>query len=64
MKLLEAITIFENIESNHYSTEDKISAISEICKMQKHLKVKKEQLLAVIWYLLSLMGIDLRNGEE
>lgn len=54
MKLGEAFLIFENIESEEYTDEEKGESILTILKMETHNIITKAAMLNVIRYLLNL----------
>lgn len=54
MNIGEAWGIFQNIDSDKYSDEEKGRAIYEVCKAPTHNSLQKKHLLQVIWWLLGL----------
>ena len=50
----EARRIFDNIDSQQYTDEQKGEAILRVLKMETHNSVKKESLLKVIRYMFDL----------
>ena len=54
MNIGEARRIFDNIDSQQYTDEQKDEAILRVLKMETHNSVKKESLLKVIGYMFDL----------
>lgn len=54
MSIGEARRIFDNIDSQQYTDEQKGEAILRVLKMETHNSVKKESLLKVIGYMFDL----------
>lgn len=54
MKILKALEIFQNIESDSYLDSDKGEAISVVLAMPTHNSIPKAAMLQVIGYLLPL----------
>lgn len=62
MTLGDAYIIFQNIESDKISTEEKAVAIHKIINMETHNSVTKAMMLKVIRWLLEL-SFDIQEGE-
>lgn len=54
MKISEACHIFDHIDSEEYTDEEKGMAIYEVTKMYTHNSITKASMLKVIEYLLEM----------
>lgn len=54
MSIGEARRIFDNIDSQQYTDEQKGEAILRVLKMETHNSIKKESALKVIGYMFDL----------
>lgn len=64
MKLSEAIHIFETINSDEYTDEEKCQAIYDVMLMPTHNSISKSAMLGVISYLLEMVVEWQDAGEE
>ena len=51
MRLGMSVAIFDNINSNDYSDEEKGLAIYDVLNMPTHMGIKKDSMLSVIKWL-------------
>lgn len=54
MKIGHALSVFSEIDSGEYTTEEKGAAIYEVLKMETHNSVSKAQMLSALRFLLRL----------
>lgn len=54
MNIGEARRIFDNIDSQQYTDEQKGEAILRVLKMETHNSIKKESMLKAIRYMFDL----------
>ena len=54
MKIGHALSIFSQIDSEEYTTEEKGAAIYEVLKMETHNSISKAQMLSALHFLLRL----------
>ena len=54
MKIGHALSIFSQIDSEEYTTEEKGAAIYKVVKMETHNSVSKAQMLSALRFLLHL----------
>lgn len=55
MKIIRACKIFENIDSNEYTTEEKAKAIYLVTEMFTHNSITKASMMKVIKWLFNLL---------
>lgn len=55
MKIGEACAIFDNIETDEYTDEEKGRAIYEVIRMPTHNSITKSAMLDVIRWLLDMV---------
>lgn len=54
MNIAKAWSIFADIDSGEYTTEEKGQAIMQVCGAATHNSITKAMMLRVIWWLLNL----------
>ncbi len=63
MNIGRAMAIFENINNDTYSDEEKALAIYKVTKMPTHNSVKKDSMLSVIKWLWDKC-YEIKDGEQ
>ncbi len=63
MNIGKACAVFENIESNEYTDEEKGRAILKVCKMETKNSITKAMMWRVIWWLLNMV-FEVPEGEK
>ncbi len=63
MNIKEAYYIFQNIECDGYTDEEKGEAIMDVLQMVTHNGITKKQMLKVIWWLLGFV-FEIPEGTE
>lgn len=63
MNIGKACAIFEMIESENFTDEEKGTAIMQVCGMATHNGITKAAMLRVIWWLLNL-SFDVPEGTK
>lgn len=63
MNISRATAIFEDINSDKYSNEEKALAIYDVMKMPTHNGVKKDSMLSVIKWLWHKI-YEIEDGEQ
>lgn len=63
MNISRATAVFEDINSDEYSDEEKALAIYEVMKMPTHNGVKKDNMLSVIEWLWH-KSYEIEDGEQ
>lgn len=64
MNIGTAIAIFENLESEKYSDEEKALAIYTVMNRETHNSVKKDYMLKAIKWLWRRQYEIVENGEQ
>lgn len=63
MNVGKACAIFDRIESENFTNEEKGAAIMRVCQMSTHNGITKAAMLRVIWWLLGL-AFDVPAGTK
>lgn len=63
MNIRRATAVFEDINSDEYSDEEKALAIYDVIKMPTHNGVKKDSMLSVIKWLWHKI-YEIEDGEQ
>lgn len=63
MNISRATAVFEDINSDEYSDEEKALAIYDVIKMPTHNGVKKDSMLSVIKWLWHKI-YEIEDGEQ
>lgn len=63
MNIGKACAIFERIESENFTENEKGTAIMKVCGMSTHNGITKAAMLRVIWWLLKL-SFDVPPGTK
>lgn len=63
MNIRRATAVFEDINSDEYSDEEKALAIYDVIKMPTHIGVKKDSMLSVIKWLWHKI-YEIEDGEQ
>lgn len=65
MKIGEAVSIFCNIESGEYTTEEKGLAIKKVMEMPTHNGINKDQIFKVLeWLFYQHFEVEIRAGAK